>query len=52
MTSPTQVSLHEFIATAPTLNFTGSGHARCCARIGVDQRRKEEVPALSRSRRH
>ena len=41
MTIPTQMSLHGFIATAPELNFTGSGHARFYARIGVEQFRKE-----------
>ena len=41
MTIPTQVSLHGFIAAAPELNFTGKGHARCYARIGVEQFRKE-----------
>ncbi len=41
MTIPTQMSLHGFIATAPELNFTGGGHARFYARIGVEQFRKE-----------
>jgi single-strand DNA-binding protein len=41
MTIPTQMSLHGFIATAPQLNFTGSGAARFYARVGVEHYRKE-----------
>lgn len=41
MTIPTQMSLHGFMATAPELNFTGNGHPRFYARIGVEQFRKE-----------
>lgn len=41
MTIPTQMSLHGFIATAPQLNFTGSGVARFYSRIGVEHFRKE-----------
>jgi len=41
MTIPTQMSLHGFIATAPQLNFTGSGVARFYARVGVEHFRKE-----------
>ena len=41
MTIPTQMSLHGFIATAPQLNFAGSGVARVYARVGVEHYRKE-----------
>ena len=41
MTIPTQMSLHGFIATAPQLNFAGSGVARFYARVGVEHYRKE-----------
>jgi single-strand DNA-binding protein len=41
MSIPTQASVHGFIATAPELNFTGSGVARFHARAGVEQFRKE-----------
>jgi len=48
MTIPTQMSLHGFIATAPELNFTGKGHARLYARIGVEQFRKEVDGSFSK----
>jgi single-stranded DNA-binding protein len=35
------MSLHGFIATAPQLNFVGSGAARFHARVGVEHYRKE-----------
>jgi single-stranded DNA-binding protein len=35
------MSLHGFIATAPQLNFVGSGAARFYARVGVEHYRKE-----------
>jgi single-stranded DNA-binding protein len=41
MTIPTQMSLHGFIATAPQLNFMGTGVARFYARVGVEHYRKE-----------
>ena len=41
MTIPTRMSLHGFIATAPQLNFVGSGAARFYARVGVEHYRKE-----------
>lgn len=48
MTIPTQMSLHGFIATAPELNFTGSGVARFHARVGVEQFRKEVDGSFSK----
>jgi single-strand DNA-binding protein len=42
MTIPLQSSLHGFIATAPELNFTGQGHARFYARVGVEHFTKED----------
>ena len=41
MTIPTRMSLHGFIATAPQLNFAGSGVARFYVRVGVEHYRKE-----------
>jgi single-stranded DNA-binding protein len=35
------MSLHGFIATAPQLNFVGSGAARFYARVGVEHYRRE-----------
>jgi single-strand DNA-binding protein len=41
MTIPTQMSLHGYIATAPELSFTDTGHARFYCRVGIEQHRKE-----------
>ena len=40
MTSPTQMSLHGFIATDPDLHFSENGAARFSARVGVRQFRQ------------
>jgi single-strand DNA-binding protein len=42
MTIPTQMSLAGFIATAPQLNFMGTGAARFHARIGVEHFRRND----------
>lgn len=48
MTIPTQMSLHGFIATAPTLDRTSNAVARFYARIGVEQFRKDADGAITR----
>ena len=48
MTIPTQMSLHGFIATAPELSFTDTGHARFYCRVGIEQRRKEVDGSFTR----
>lgn len=37
MTTPTQMSLEGFIATAPELTFTGKGHPGFYCRVGIEQ---------------
>ncbi|GAB7003932.1 hypothetical protein JCM18899A_14040 [Nocardioides sp. AN3] len=41
MSIPTQMSLAGFIASAPELHFTETGHARMYTRVGVEHYRKE-----------
>jgi single-strand DNA-binding protein len=48
MTIPTQTSLHGFIATAPELSFTDTGHARFYCRVGIEQHRKEVDGSFTR----
>jgi single-strand DNA-binding protein len=48
MTIPTQMSLHGFIATAPELSFTDTGHARFYCRVGIEQHRKEVDGSFTR----
>lgn len=48
MTIPTQMSLHGFIATAPELSFTDTGHARFYCRVGIEQNRKEVDGSFTR----
>jgi single-strand DNA-binding protein len=48
MTIPTQMSLHGYIATAPELSFTDTGHARFYCRVGIEQHRKEVDGSFTR----
>ncbi len=48
MSIPTQMSLHGFIATAPELTHTGTGHPRFYCRVGIDQHRKEVDGSFTR----
>ena len=41
MTLPTKMSIHGFIATAPTIHHTGKGKPRFYCRVGIEQYRKE-----------
>lgn len=46
--TPTQLSLHGYIATAPELTRTRNGHHRFRARIGVERFRKEPDGSFTR----
>ena len=48
MTIPTQMSLHGYIAIAPELSFTDTGHARFYCRVGIEQHRKEVDGSFTR----